>query len=288
MAAVSIVIPAYNEEEAIGSVIDQVISVMEKADILNEIIVVDDGSTDETVQIVQEKAVQLVQHPFNKGYGAALKTGMRKAKYDTIAIIDADGTYPAEDLPRLVSGISEWDMVVGARVGEHTQIPPLRKLARWFLTQLANYLVGTPIPDLNSGLRVFRKDIAMRFYHILPSGFSFTVTITLALLSNDYLVQYVPVRCYKKRKGKSKIKPIRDTLGFLQLIIRTVMYFAPLKIFLPMSLTLFLFGALIFLYSALVLHRLMDVTVVVTMLASIQIAAIGLLADLMDKRSPKF
>ena len=287
MIAVSIVIPAYNEEETIGSVIDQVISIMEKADITYEIIVVDDGSTDDTVHIIQERAVQVVRHPFNKGYGAALKTGMRKAKYDTIAIIDADGTYPAEDLPELVSGIGEWDMVVGARVGEDAEIPPSRKLAKWFLTQLANYLVGTPIPDLNSGLRVFKKDIAMRFYHILPSGFSFTVTITLALLSNDYLVQYVPIRYYKKRGGKSKIKPIRDTLGFLQLIIRTVMYFAPLKIFLPVSLALFLLGIVIFLYSILVLHKLMDVTVVVTMLASIQIAAIGLLADLMDKRSPK-
>jgi len=287
MIAVSIVIPAYNEEETIGSVIDQVISTMEKADITYEIIVVDDGSTDDTVHIIQERAVQVVRHPFNKGYGAALKTGMRKAKYDTIAIIDADGTYPAEDLPELVSGLGEWDMVVGARVGENTEIPPLRKLAKWFLTQLANYLVGTPIPDLNSGLRAFRKDIAMRFYHILPSGFSFTVTITLALLSNDYLVQYVPIRYYKKRRGKSKIKPIRDTLGFLQLIIRTVMYFAPLKIFLPVSLALLLLGIVIFLYSILVLHKLMDVTVVVTMLASIQIAAIGLLADLMDKRSPK-
>ncbi len=287
MTAVSIVIPAYNEEEAIGSVIDQIISVMEKADILNEIIVVDDGSTDETVQIVRERAVQLVRHPFNKGYGAALKTGMRKAKYDTIAIIDADGTYPVEDLPKLVSGIGEWDMVVGARVSQDAQVSPLRKLAKWFLTQLANYLVGTPIPDLNSGLRAFKKDIAIRFYHLLPSGFSFTVTITLALLSNDYLVQYVPIRYYKRR-GKSKIKPIRDTLGFLQLIIRTVMYFAPLKIFLPVSLALFLLGAVVFLYSVLVLHKVMDVTVVVTMLASIQIAAIGLLADLMDKRSPKF
>jgi glycosyltransferase involved in cell wall biosynthesis len=287
MTAVSIVIPVYNEKETIGSVIDQILSVMEKADILNEIIVVDDGSTDETVQIVRERAVQLVRHPFNKGYGAALKTGMRKAKYDTIAIIDADGTYPVEDLPKLVSGIGEWDMVVGARVGQDAQVSPLRKLAKWFLTQLANYLVGTPIPDLNSGLRAFKKDIAIRFYHLLPSGFSFTVTITLALLSNDYLVQYVPIRYYKRR-GKSKIKPIRDTLGFLQLIIRTVMYFAPLKIFLPVSLALFLLGAVIFLYSVLVLHKVMDVTVVVTMLASIQIAAIGLLADLMDKRSPKF
>jgi glycosyltransferase involved in cell wall biosynthesis len=288
MAAVSIVIPAYNEEEAIGSVIDQITSVMEKADIIREIIVVDDGSTDRTAQIVQERAVQLVRHPFNRGYGAALKTGMRKAKHDAIAIIDADGTYPVEDLPKLMSGIGEWDMVVGARVGGEAKIPPLRKLAKWFLTQLANYLVGTPIPDLNSGLRVFKKDIAMRFYHVLPSGFSFTATITLALLSNDYLVQYLPIRYYKKRRGKSKIRPIRDTLGFLQLIIRTVMYFAPLKIFLPVSLVLFLFGVVIFFYSVLVLHKLMDVTVVVTILASIQIAAIGLLADLMDKRSPRF
>jgi glycosyltransferase involved in cell wall biosynthesis len=287
MTAVSIVIPAYNEEEAIGGVIDQIISVMEKADITNEIIVVDDGSTDETVQIVQERVAQLVRHPFNKGYGAALKTGMRKAKYDTIAIIDADGTYSVEELPKLVNGIGEWDMVVGARVGENTRTLSLRKLVKWFLTQFANYLVGTSIPDLNSGLRVFKKDIAMQFYNVLPSGFSFTVTITLALLSNDYLVQYIPIS-YHKRVGKSKIRPIRDTLGFLQLIIRTVMYFAPLKIFLPVSLVLFLFGLAIFLYSVLVLHKLMDVTVVVMILTSIQIAAIGLLADLMDKRSPKF
>jgi glycosyltransferase involved in cell wall biosynthesis len=287
MTAVSIVIPAYNEEEAIGGVIDQIISVMEKADITNEIIVVDDGSTDQTVQIVQERVVQLVRHPFNKGYGAALKTGMRKAKYDTIAIIDADGTYSVEELPKLVNGIGEWDMVVGARVGENTKPLSLRKLVKWFLTQFANYLVGTSIPDLNSGLRVFKKDIAMQFFNVLPSGFSFTVTITLALLSNDYLVQYIPIS-YHKRVGKSKIRPIRDTLGFLQLIIRTVMYFAPLKIFLPVSLVLFLFGLAIFLYSVLVLHKLMDVTVVVTILTSIQIAAIGLLADLMDKRSPKF
>jgi glycosyltransferase involved in cell wall biosynthesis len=284
MTAVSIVIPAYNEEEAIGSVIDRVISVMEKAGIPNEVIVVDDGSTDNTVQIIEEREVQLVRHPFNKGYGAALKTGIRKAKYDTIAIIDADGTYPVEDLPKLVSSIGEWDMVVGARVGEDAEDPLLRKLAKWCLTQLANYLVGTPIPDLNSGLRVFKKDIAMQFYNVLPSGFSFTATITLALLSNDYLVQYIPIG-YHKRVGKSKIRPIRDALGFLQLIIRTVMYFAPLKIFLPVSLALFLFGVGIFLYSVLVLHKLMDVTVVVTILASIQIAAIGLLADLMDKRS---
>jgi hypothetical protein len=175
-------------------------------------------------------------------------------------------------------------MVVGARVGEGVEVSPLRKVAKWFPTQLANYLVGTPIPDLNSGLRVFKKDIAMRFYKVLPSGFSFTLTITLALLSNDYLVQYVPIR-YHKRVGKSKIRPIRDTLGFLQLIIRTVMYFAPLKIFLPVSLALFLFGVVIFLYSVLVLDKVMDVTVVVTILASIQIAAIGLLADLTDKRS---
>jgi len=285
MTAVSIVIPAYNEEEAIGSVIDQIINVMEKADIPCEIIVVDDGSTDNTVQIIQERAVQLIRHPFNRGYGAALKTGMRKAKHDIIAIIDADGTYPVEYFPKLMSGIGEWDMVVGARVGKDAETSLLRRLVKWFMTQMANYLVGVPIPDLNSGLRVFKKDIAMRFYNILPSGFSFTVTITLALLSNDYLVQYVPIS-YHKRVGNSKIRPIRDTLGFLQLIIRTVMYFAPLKIFLPVSLTLFLFGAIVFLYSVLVLHKVMDVTVVVTILASIQIAVIGLLADLMDKRSP--
>ena len=147
-------------------------------------------------------------------------------------------------------------------------------------------MTGVRIPDLNSGLRVFRKDVAQQFSRILPDGFSFTTTITLAMLERGYRVKYIPIN-YHSRAGKSKIRPIYDTLNFVQLILRTTMYFAPLKVFLPTALFLGMLGLFIMIYSKVVLGKLMDVTVVVTFLAALQIAMTGLLADLVDKRSPK-
>jgi hypothetical protein len=147
-------------------------------------------------------------------------------------------------------------------------------------------MAGTKIPDLNSGLRIFRREVAQQFTRILPDGFSFTTTITLAMLERGYRVKYVPID-YHKRAGRSKIRPVYDTLNILQLILRTTMYFAPLKIFLPIAALLTLLGVAIMIYSTIALGRLMDVTVVVTLLAALQMAMTGLLADLIDKRSPK-
>jgi hypothetical protein len=162
----------------------------------------------------------------------------------------------------------------------------MRRPAKWAISQLANWMAGARIPDLNSGLRVFRKQVAQQFLRILPDGFSFTATITLAMFESGYRVKYVPIN-YHRRAGRSKIRPIYDTLNIVQLVLRTTMYFAPLKVFLPTALLVGAIGVIIMIYSKAVLGRLMDVTVVVTFLAALQIAMTGLVADLVDKRSAK-
>lgn len=282
----SVVIPAYNEEEGVRHVIRKLQKVLESSGYDYGIIVVDDGSTDKTADMVRETGVRLIQHPFNRGYGAALKTGIRQAQHDIVVITDADGTYPVDAIPSLVERMSENDMVVGARTGESVEIPFIRQPAKWILAKVGNYLTGTKIPDLNSGLRAFRKNVVLKFFNILPSGFSFTATITLAMLVNGYFVHYIPID-YSKRVGKSKFKPIRDTRQFLSLISRTVMYFNPLKVFLPISATLFIAALAIFFYSLLFTPKIMDATVTIIVMTAVQVLVIGMLADLIDKRSQR-
>ncbi|MCB4790689.1 MAG: glycosyltransferase family 2 protein [Elusimicrobia bacterium] len=273
---VSLIIPAYNEEVSIKLVLKQINSVNG----IDEVIVVDDGSTDSTAKIARESGVKVISNLYNIGYGASIKNGIMKAKNNLIAIIDADGTYQPEDIPKMLEYIEHYDMVVGER--NKSSIETSRRPAKWVLNKLANYLSGIKIPDLNSGLRIFRKDVAMKYFNILPAGFSFTTTITLALLSNNYIVKYVPVS-YHKRGGKSKIKPMNDTLNFIQLIIRTTMYFNPLKIFLPISLTLISMGGLIII-AHLIIYQTINKSSVLIILSGLQILAIGMLADLIDKR----
>jgi glycosyltransferase involved in cell wall biosynthesis len=281
----SIIVPAYNEAGSIGSVLDSIRQTMQGAGLEYELLVIDDGSLDHTVDVVQAGGYRVLRHPENRGYGAALKTGIRHATYDLIAIIDADGTYPNERLPELarLAVEGEYDMVVGARTGEEVHIPLLRRPAKWALNRLANHLARTTIPDLNSGLRVFRKDVAEEFRRYLPASFSFTTTLTLALLTNDYTVHYVPIS-YRKRVGNSKINPVKDTLNILGLIVRTVMYFAPLRVLLPISGILLLLALAVLVLSALLTPKVMDVTVIVITMAALQIAVVALVADLIEKR----
>lgn len=276
---VTLLIPAYNEEKGIGPVLEQV----KKLGLPGEILVVDDGSTDRTFEAAQVPGITVLRHDVNRGYGQSLKTGILASKYDIIVITDADGTYPNEDIAKLLGYMEYYDMVVGARTGKTVKIPLIRKPAKKFLNLLANYLAGVEIPDLNSGLRVFRKPVAREFFNILPSGFSFTTTITLAMLSNGYRVKYVPID-YHQREGKSKISPIRDTIGFTSLIVRTTLYFNPLKIFMPVSGLVLLAAIALLVYSKFVLGRVMDISVIVLLSAALQIAVIGMLADLIDKR----
>lgn len=284
--SISVIIPVYNEAEYIENTIAEVHEILKAHSFqLYEVIVVDDGSHDETVQILENSKLdfQLIVHEQNRGYGAALKSGIRKSKNEIICITDADGTYPIKDIPRLYEHMKDYDMVVGARTGEDVNIPWVRRPAKWFLRKLANYLTEFKIPDLNSGLRLFRKKDAQHFMGILPKGFSFTTTITLAMLTNDMRIKYVPID-YMRRKGKSKIKPIRDTLNFIQLILRTVLYFNPLKVFVPIAFLFFLASAGVLVYSAFFLEKILDATVVVLFVAFIQMLSIGMIADIIDKR----
>ncbi len=281
--SISVVIPAYNEEKGIGNVLAELENVLSKTGLAHEIIVVDDGSEDATAKIVQGcEFVKLVQHPANKGYGSSLKTGIRNATGKWILITDADGTYPTKEIPGLLEFIGQYDMVVGARTGKDVNIPLYRKPAKKLLAWLANYLAETKIPDINSGMRIFRKEDALKFFSVLPKGFSFTTTITLAYLSNDYTIKYVPIDYYK-RHGTSKISPLRDFLNFAVLMIRTVAYFNPLKVFLPVSLFMFAGGMISLLYTVIVYRNVTELPVML-LLASLQIGFMGLVADLITKK----
>lgn len=284
--AFSLVIPAYNEQNGIAPVLDQLRQIVDAAGCEYEIIVVNDGSTDGTGDVLRAyKGIRLIEHRRNRGYGAALKTGIRSARYPLIVITDADGTYPNERIPELVTLAQDADMVVGARIGENVQYSTLRKIPKWFLVHYAEWLTNSRIPDLNSGLRVFSREIVERFLSILPDTFSFTTSITVAMLMNNYVVHYEPID-YRQRVGKSKIKPIRDTLRFVQLILRTGMYFAPLKVFLPFSGLFFLGFILTFLQDLFVRENLTDRTLIL-LIAATQIAVFALLADMIDKRTTR-
>lgn len=284
---VSIVIPACNEERAIADVLDYLAGVTAGLGRACEIIVVDDGSTDRTAERVDTGRFRLVRHARNRGYGAAIKSGVRAARHDVIVITDADGTYPCDAIPGLLARLEQCEMAVAARTGANVAIPALRRPAKWVLTRLANYLTGHRIPDLNSGQRAIRRELFERYARYYPDGFSLTTTITLAALTNGHAVDYMPID-YHARIGSSKIRPIYDTLNFIQLIVRTVLYFEPLKVFVPASLALILSALLVggvSLTMQILGHgRFMDVTTLLLFVTGLQLFAIGALADLITKR----
>ena len=283
---ISIIIPAYNEENSIATVLRGIEDVMNHSSRSSyEIIVVNDGSTDRTMEILKnsESNIKVFNHRVNRGYGASLKTGICNAQHEIVVITDADGTYPNERIPELVSYVKNYDIVVAARTGVSVKAPLIRKPAKWVINRLANYLTEVRIPDLNSGLRVMKKAIVNKFARLLPDQFSYTATITIAMLTNGYQVKYVPVD-YHARIGQSKIRPMRDTLNFVQLIIRTVMYFNPLKVFIPLSLALFFMSVGVFLYSYFFTPKIMDITTVILFVSAIQVLAIAMVADLINKR----
>jgi len=274
-AGVTVVVPAYNEEGAIGAQIERVRQVMEQSGWPYELIVVDDGSTDGTAFEARKHAVKLIQQGGNRGYGEALKTGIAAAQNDCIVIIDADGTYPAQEIPRLLEYAREYDMVVGARTGADVNIPLVRRPAKWLLARLASYLAEQDIPDMNSGLRVLKRPLVEKFGHLLPSGFSFTTTITLALLCNQYRVFYHPIN-YAKRVGESKIRA-KHAYQFLLLILRTTVYFNPLRVFLPLGATFFAAGVGKLVYDIYIGN--LSESAVMGILSGILIWCVGLLAD---------
>ncbi|MBL8766700.1 MAG: glycosyltransferase family 2 protein [Planctomycetes bacterium] len=281
MPRLLILVPAYNEELGIAATLDRLKQVV--APLRAEILVVDDGSTDRTAELAAASGVRVIRHDTNRGYGASLKTGLRNTDADWVCITDADGTYPCERIPDLVAHMTRYDMVVGARTGANVAIPLIRRPPKLFLNLLANVLTGQKIPDLNSGLRVFKRECSERYMHLFPSGFSFTTTLTMAMLNDDLLVKFVPID-YFARAGQSKIRALRDTYGFFMLILRMTVIFKPLKIFLPVTALLLLLTAW---GAALDIMRgsagLSDKTVILS-LASLFIFLAGLLADAIASR----
>jgi glycosyltransferase involved in cell wall biosynthesis len=284
----SIVVPCFNEVGCIRSTVEVLaeFAVAHGA----EIIVVDDGSTDGSAQLLEElegsadvAGLRVVRHTSNSGYGAAIKTGVRRALAELVVIIDADGTYPCERIPDLVGATAGADMVIGARTEGKQGQPLLRRFAKNILRAHCSWLVGERIPDMNSGLRVFRKSVAEQFFKILPDGFSLTTTLTVAMMRNRYTVVFEPIT-FSDRVGRSKIRPLRDTLGFIQLIVRTGMYFAPLRVLLPLVAVLSLTFAVSLGYDIVVLKNLTDKTIILLLFA-MNTALFGLLADMIDKRS---
>lgn len=286
---ITIVIPVFNEEESLAETIHQVEQIIVHPRIHFDAIFIDDASTDNTSVILSQidnADISVLRHTQNRGYGAAIKSGLRHTKSPYICIADSDGTYPLKEIPRMAELVGQdYSMVVGSRTGKHVKIPLLRKFPKWVINKLANYLSGINIPDINSGLRIMKKEDTERFLNILPDGFSFTTTITLAMLTNGLDVHYIPIDYYA-RSGKSKIRPFYDTLNFLQLIIRTCLYFNPLKVFIPLSLILLLLAFSSLLVSWLLTGKVMDVTFGVITMTSVFVLAIGMLADLIDKRLP--
>ncbi|NLY76187.1 MAG: glycosyltransferase family 2 protein [Firmicutes bacterium] len=288
---VTVVIPAYNEAASIVESVNSVRESLSEAGIDHEIIVVDDGSSDQTYELALGTGVTVVRHKKNKGYGASLKTGIGLAKNDLIVITDADGTYPPSSIPPLIEGMKDADMVVGARVGQNVNIPLVRQPAKWFLRCLAGYITGERIPDLNSGLRAFRRQCVQQYMNILPDKFSFTTTITVAMLCDNYEVVYLPID-YHKRTGKSKIVPW-DFVNFTTLVIRLSMLFNPLKIFLPVSLASLILGLfklvvdiLVAINSAeglgigaLFTREVISASSLIFLISSLQILLIGMVAD---------
>ncbi len=278
----TVVIPAYNEQVGLARVLADLGEVVARSGRPWEILVVDDGSTDETARVASEAGVRLVRHEVNLGYGASLKTGIRRARHDVILITDADATYPAARVLDLLAALGDADMVVAARTGDRVNIPLLRRPAKWCLRKLAEYLARVPIPDLNSGLRCFRRSAVEEYLHLLPNGFSFTTTITLAFHVDARLVRYLSID-YEKREGTSKVRPLRDTYQFLLLILRTVMYFDPMRIFMPAALLSLAITVATFAYELFWLENLAEKSLTWLMI-TIFLASSALLGDLIVKR----
>ena len=233
---VSIVIPAFNEEQAISAVVTSLLALRP----WREVLVVDDGSSDGTARCAQQAGARVVRHPYNKGNGAAVKTGIREARGEVVVLMDGDGQHDPEDVPRLIAPLGVHDMVIGARQARDQSAT--RALGNWVFNTLASLLTGRAIPDLTSGFRAARRERLLDVLPLLPNGFSYPTTSCLAFLKAGYNVAFEPVRV-RPRVGTSKIRVLRDGVRFLLIILKIVTLYSPLKVFFPISAAAFVLGA---------------------------------------------
>jgi len=276
---ISLIVPVYNEAEGLPAFLSDIQQVIESLPYPVEVTLVDDGSDDGTPGILRGQPYPMIRHEENRGYGAAIKTGLEHSRGEAVVIIDSDGTYRLEEILAVIRRLEEYDMVVGARLGPQARIPWTRRPAKWLIRQFAGWMVRRPIPDLNSGLRAVRRAPLEKIHKLLPDGFSLTTTITVAFLSMGKRVYFHPIQ-YQKRTGKSKFHPIRDTWNMILVILRTVVLLRPLNVFLPISFTLGLLALAVLLFSKWLTGQFMDATFIVLAMAGAQMFVLGLIADL--------
>jgi glycosyltransferase involved in cell wall biosynthesis len=271
-SAVSIVIPAKDEALSIAAVVGR----LNAAASWREIIVVDDGSTDATAERAREAGACVIRHPYNKGNGAAVKTGTRRASGDFILIVDGDGQHQAADARRLIARLGEFDLVIGARSAA-TQATVTRRAGNALLNWLASYLTGRPIPDLTSGFRGIRRDVLREFLHLVPNGFSTPTTTTLACIKAGYNVTFEPIDA-ATRLGQSKMRVGRDGARFLMILLKVVTIFSPLRIFAPVSGVAFAAGVVYGIANFLTAGRIPNGAVVLLLFAVI-VFLVGLVSE---------
>ena len=275
----SVVIPAYNEGPVIGTILD---AILDLARLYHwEVIVVDDGSTDDTTEKVDQRAdghfLKLLRHPYNQGYGAAVKTGIRAAHADLVATMDSDGQHNPEDLLNLLPLAEEYKLVVGERPGLlHSKL--WRMPGKWILNGLANYLTGRKIPDLNSGMRLFHKDVVKKYLHLCANGFSFSTTSTLIFFNRRYAVTYVPITIRQRSRGAKSTVNLNTGFDALVLILRIASLFQPLRIFIPTS-GLFVVMGILWSLPYILLLRGVSVGALLLILTGLLLFFFGLLTD---------
>lgn len=275
---VSVVLPAYNEEGAVGSVVRAFDAALEAVATPYEILVVDDGSTDATAQEALHAKAEVVQSPQNLGYGLTLRRGILAARYPYVMICDADGTYPPSAVAELIELAEHFDMVVAARTGRHFRGRGLRALARVGLRVFASFVVGRRIPDVNSGFRVFRKTDCLRYFGILSPGFSFTTGLTLAMISDARAVAFVPVD-YGARVGVSKVRLVRDTLRIAQVLVQAMVRHNPIKLFTLVTAVVWMLGLAAAIVWIILGVATIGLVAAAAVLTGVQIFGLGLLAE---------
>jgi polyisoprenyl-phosphate glycosyltransferase len=284
---VTVVLPVFNEVSHIREEVERIAAGLAAAGKAFEILVVDDGSTDGSTVVLDELedegSIRLLRLPRNRGSGFARRMGTEQAYGEVVVWTDADMTYPNHEIAALVDQLDGgWDQVVGARTSEQGTHRWARVPAKYLIRKLASYLVKERIPDLNSGFRAFRRDTALPYLHLLPHGFSCVTTITLAFLANAHLVHYVPIH-YAERAGESKFHWRRDTARYVQQVIRMIMTFNPLRVFLPLGGTLFAGSVGKFIFDIVDKGGRITTNTVILVIVSLQIVALGLLADLVTR-----
>jgi len=280
----TVLLPACNEELAIAGVITDIRAALSDLADDWEIVVVDDGSTDRTGAIAADQGARVIRRVEQGGYGTAVKAGLVAARGQWIALLDADGSYPPDVLPVLLKLTPDFEQVNGARRCERGTHPWLRVAAKEVLRRLAEWISGKKIPDLNTGMKVFRRETALRYLWVIPDGFSCSTSLTLAFLCNGHPVRYAPIE-YRPRNGESKFRPIHDTAQYALTIVRMIMYFRPLRVFLPLALGLGSLAVIKGTYDVLNYRTGLADAEVILATGAVVVLALGLLADLIVARS---